>query len=127
MPKIESHRDLIVWQKAMDLAVQVYAVTARFPSSENYRMTSQLTRSIVSVAANIAEGHARSTARDFANFLHIARGSLAESETYVLLAVRLGYIDTKTSDPVLALVDEVGRMLNALRKRIYPRVERSTT
>ena len=72
MQKIESHRDLIVRQKAMDLAVLVYAAAARFPASENYGMKSQLTRSIVSVAANIAEGHARSTARDFANFLHIA-------------------------------------------------------
>ncbi len=121
MAQIESHRDLIVWQKSMDLAVKVYAVTARFPAAENYRLTSQLTRSIVSVAANIAEGHARSTARDFANFLHIARGSLAESETYVLLAVRLGYVSEKTSEPVLGLIDEVGRMLSVLRRRILPR------
>lgn len=121
MAKIESHKDLIVWQKAMDLAVQVYGVTARFPASENYRMTSQLTRSIVSVAANIAEGHSRSTARDFANFLAIARGSLAESETYILLAMRLGYINEAISEPVLGLVDEVGRMLSVLRRRIYPR------
>lgn len=84
-------------------------------------MTSQLTRSIVSVAANIAEGHARSTARDFANFLHISRGSLAESETYILLAVRLGYLTDEAAEPILALVEEVGRMLNALRRRIYPR------
>ena len=99
MAKIESHRDLIVWQRAMDLAVLVYAATARFPMSENYRTTSQLTRSIVSVAANIAEGHARSTARDFANFLHISRGSLTESETYVLLAVRLGYLTDQAAEP----------------------------
>ncbi len=92
MTKIESHRDLIVWQKAMDLSVAVYGLTARFPSAENYRLTAQITRAVVSVAANIAEGHARSTAKDFANFLAIARGSLAETETFILLAVRLGYL-----------------------------------
>ena len=121
MAKIESHRDLVVWQKAMDLAAETYALTRRFPSSENYRMTSQVTRSAVSVAANIAEGHARSTAKDFANFLHISRGSLAETETYVLLAIRLRYITDADAATILELVDHVGRMLSALRRRILPR------
>src|SRR5690242_15315231 len=76
MTKIESHRDLTVWQKAMDLAVQTYALTSRFPSAEMYRLTAQVTRSAASVPANIAEGHARGTKRDYANFLAIAKGSL---------------------------------------------------
>jgi four helix bundle protein len=105
----------------MDLATVVCGLTKAFPRSEDYRMTSQLTRSIVSVPANIAEGHARPTARDFANFLHIARGSLAESETYLLLSVRLGYLLEDAICDAMELVDAVGRMLTALRKSISPR------
>jgi four helix bundle protein len=105
----------------MDLAEEVYALTRRFPAAENYGMTSQVRRSVVSVAANVAEGHARSTAKDFANFLSIARGSLAETETYLLLAMRLGYLSDADAQPALSLVDEVGRMLVVLRRRIAPR------
>ena len=76
MSKIESHRDLIVWQKAMDLAVETYRLTSKFPASETYRLVSQITRAIASVPANIAEGHARGTRKDYANFLAIASGSL---------------------------------------------------
>src|SRR5438067_30151 len=80
MGKIASHRDLIVWQKAMDMAVQVYKITTNFPAHEKFGMTSQITRAAVSVAANIAEGNARGSAKDYANFLAIARGSLMETE-----------------------------------------------
>lgn len=121
LPKVESFKDLVVWQKAMDLATVVYALTKAFPRSEEYRMTSQLTRSIVSVPANIAEGHGRSTARDYAHFIHIARGSLAESATYLLLAVRLGYLTDDATAEALTLIDAVGRMLTALRKSLMPR------
>jgi four helix bundle protein len=121
MAKIESHLDLIVWQKAMDLSVAVYGLAARFPRAEDFRLTSQLTRAVVSVAANIAEGHARSTAKDFANFLAIARGSLAETQTFILLSVRLGYLTQADVTETLALLDEVGKMISALRRRIAPR------
>jgi four helix bundle protein len=118
---IESHRDLIVWQKAMDLTVAVYEIARLLPQHEVNGLRSQMTRAAASVAANIAEGKGRSTARDFANFLHIARGSLAETETFILLAIRLRYIDQAHCDAALGLVDEVGRMLTALRKRLSPR------
>jgi four helix bundle protein len=121
MARIESHRDLIVWQKGLDLVELVYEVTEAFPTRERYRLVDQLSRAIVSVPANVAEGHARSTAKDFANFLAIARGSLAEAETYIELAVRLKYITTERAGPVFALIDEVGRMLTTLRRRISPR------
>lgn len=88
MKLIESHRDLIVWQKAMDLAVTVYRPSARFPASEAYRVTSQITRSVVSVPANIAEGYACSATGDYARFLAIAKGSLMETETLLTLAER---------------------------------------
>jgi four helix bundle protein len=88
---IRSHKDLIVWQRALNLAEQVYAISAAFPRQEMYRMVDQLTRAAVSVPANIAEGHARGTRKD-AHFISIAQGSLAETETYLLLAARLKYI-----------------------------------
>jgi four helix bundle protein len=118
LARIESHRDLIVWQKALDLAVAVYELTEQFPSKEQYRLTSQIARAVASVPANIAEGHARSTRKDYANFLAIARGSLAETETFVVLAKRFGYVEAAALEGVLASVDEVGKMLVTLRKRL---------
>ena len=116
--RIGSHRDLVVWQKAMDLAVEVYRLSQRFPREEIYRLTSQITRAVASVPGNIAEGHARSTARDYANFLSIAKGSLMETETYVMLSVRLGYITPETAAPALQLITEVSKMLTSLRSRL---------
>lgn len=88
MAEIKSHRDLIVWQKAMDLAEDVYRLTSEFPREEVYRLTSQLIRAVISVPANIAEGHARGTGRGHANFLAISKGSLMEAETFLMLAER---------------------------------------
>lgn len=118
MEKIQSHRDLVLWQKAMDLTVEVYHLSAKFPASENYRLVSQLTRAAASVPANIAEGNARATKRDYANFLAIAKGSLMETETFLMLAVRLKYINQDESAPALSLVTEISKMLTVLRKRL---------
>ncbi len=116
--KIESHRDLIVWRKAMDLAVEVYRVTAGFPRSELYRLTSQITRAVASVPANIAEGHARATRKDYANFLAIAKGSLMEVETFLMLGLRLGYVNEEQAERPLSLVTEVSKMITAIRLRL---------
>ena len=118
MGSIQSHRDLVVWQKAMDLAVMVYRLAAKFPSTETYRLVAQLTRAAASVAANIAEGHARGSKRDYANFLAIAKGSLMETETFVMLAVRLNYVSDDQAAPVLSLITEISKMLTALRSRL---------
>ena len=99
MGRIESHRDLLVWQKAMDLTVLVYRLSGKFPPHETYRLVAQITRSAASVPANIAEGHARATKRDYSNFLAIAKGSLMETETFVMLSVRLGYITQVDAQP----------------------------
>jgi four helix bundle protein len=117
-PRVRSHRDLVVWQKAMDLVVAVYRLAERFPRSETYRLTSQITRAAVAVPANIAAGHARSTARDYANFLAIAKGSLMETETYVMLAMRLDYVDATYANPILAAITEQSKMLTTLRNRL---------
>ena len=115
---IRSHRDLIVWQKAMDLVEQVYRITACFPSVESYRLTAQISRAVISVPANIAEGHARSTSRDYAHFLAIAQGSLMETETFLMLAIRLGYIEETPVASAMSLLTEVSKMLSTLRKNL---------
>ena len=102
----------------MDLAVEVYRLSKAFPRDEAFRLTSQITRAVASVPANIAEGHARSTARDYAQFLSISKGSLMETETYLMLAVRLGYLTRETASPALGLVTEVSKMLTSLRARL---------
>jgi four helix bundle protein len=115
--KIESHRDLLVWQKAMDLAVEIYRLASKFPASETYRLVSQITRAVASVPANIAEGHARSTRRDYANFLAIAKGSLMETETFLMLAVRLQHLGEVEAAKGLNLITEISKMLTSLRRR----------
>jgi len=118
MAKVESHRGLIVWQKAMDLAVETYRLTSKFPASENYRLVSQITRAAASVPANIAEGNARATKRDYANFLAIARGSLMETETLLMLAIRLQFVPQEETEHALGLVTEISKMLTVLRSRL---------
>ncbi len=102
----------------MDLAEQVYGVAAKFPSTENYRLVMQITRAAASVAANIAEGQARGSRRDYANFLAIAKGSLMETETFLMLAARLSYLSQHEATPVLALITEISKMLTVLRNRL---------
>lgn len=118
MGRIDSHRDLLVWQKSMDLAVMVYGLSQKFPTSELYRLVSQMTRSAVSVAANIAEGHARGTRRDYSNFLAIAKGSLMETETYIMLSVRLRYTNEQEVRPALDMVTQISKMITVLRSRL---------
>jgi four helix bundle protein len=113
-----SHRHLVVWQKSMDLAVQVYRLTGRFPRSETYRLTSQVTRAAASVPANIAEGNGRGSRRDYAHFLSIAKGSLNETDTFLFLALRLGYLREHEAAQTMFLITEIGKMLTALRARL---------
>ena len=118
MSTIKSFRDLLVWQKAMDLAELIYRLAKHMPRTEEYRLTGQLLRAAASVPANIAEGHMRGTRKDYAHFVTIARGSLAELETFLLLSVRAEVLKSVDVAPAIALTDEVGRMLNGLHKRL---------
>ncbi len=115
------YRDLKVWIKGMELATQVYKLATLMPREEQYRMTSQMLRAAASVPANIAEGYQRATRKDYANFISIARGSLAETETFLLLASQVGLLPPQAADPALALADELSRMLNVLRQKLTPR------
>jgi four helix bundle protein len=109
---------LLVWQKAMTLVEQVYALTKRMPVEERYGLVSQLRRAAISIPSNIAEGHGRETTKEFTHFISIARGSLAELETQIEIAVRLNMITDVESLPLIDTCDELGRILRGLRKSL---------
>ena len=115
---IESHRDLIVWQKSMDLAVAAYRLTYSFPVDERYGLTSQIRRSGASIPANIAEGYGRESAGAYAQQLKVAQGSLKEFETHVELAHRVGLLDEPNLSMVLKTSEEIGKMLRSLIRAV---------
>jgi len=119
---VKSYRDLKVWQKAMELIPAVYTLVKGFPVEERFALADQVRRSAVSIAANIAEGQARESTKEFLRHLSIAQGSAAELETLLLVAVRLQYLEPKTHEPVEHELKALRRMLhglsNALRKRL---------
>lgn len=123
---VRSFRDLRVWQSAMDLVVKVYELTRTFPRSETYGLSSQLQRAAVSIPANIAEGHARRNLGEYLHFLSIARGSLAEVQTYLELVPRLAYARIEHIEPLVELSASVSRQLVALRDSLSRQVKEDT-
>ena len=114
----DSYRDLLVWQRSIQLSLSIYRLTAGFPKEELFGLTSQIRRAGVSVASNIAEGHGRLSTGEYKQFLGMARGSNAEVETQLVISRELGYGSPQTLNEAAGLADEVGRMLNALLKRL---------
>lgn len=119
---IRSFRDLAAWQKAFNLCIEVHRETARFPAEERDGLSSELRRVSRSVVCTIAEGHERGTTREFVSSLEIALASIAELETQVLLAHRLGLFGVDTGRGLLALTGDVCRLLRALRCQVRPRL-----
>ncbi|HSF31161.1 MAG TPA: four helix bundle protein [Candidatus Tectomicrobia bacterium] len=109
---IRDYKDLVVWQKAMELVTAIYKATNTFPKEELYGLTSQIRRAAVSVPSNIAEGQGRKTRGEFRQFLGQAKGSLAELETQLLIAHNLGYLEDCSA--LLAQQAEIARLLNGL-------------
>ena len=120
-------RNLLAWQKADDLVVGVYKVTAGFPTDERYGLTSQIRRAAVSIAANIAEGSGRQSLKDFVHFLYLARGSLAEVEYYIHLAQRLDYLTSAQALTLGQLRKEAGGTLQGLINAISRQMESGRT
>jgi four helix bundle protein len=118
MTEISSYRDLHVWQKAVELVTDCYRISSKFPPDERFGLTSQLRRAAVSVPANIAEGHGRGTTKSFIHFLWIANGSLAELETHILIAERLGFVTREDTRPAFDAMLTIGRMLTGLRRSL---------
>ena len=121
MTSLSSYRDLIVWQKSMDLAARIYDLTRHFPADERYGITSQMRRAASSIPANIAEGQARRSTGEFLQSLGITRGSLAELETFLLLSTKLDMTTPKNSERLLSDCTEISKMLNALIKSLSTR------
>ena len=115
-----SFRDLIVWQRSIELTTCIYELSATFPNSEIYGLTAQLRRTAVSIASNIAEGAGRGSKREFRQFLKVARGSNCEVQTQLLIADRLNMANQDRIARAESLSHEVGRMLNGLLQSLAP-------
>ena len=115
---IKSYRDLLVWQKAIQLVKNVYRLTQSFPSEEKFGLVSQMRRAAVSVPSNIAEGQARHTRKEFVQFLSHAEGSVAELETQVILAIELGFCTKADTLEITGLTTELSKMLDSLRRKL---------
>ena len=121
---MKNYKELEVWKKSVGLALDLYKTTNEFPSSEKFGLTAQIRRAATSVPANIAEGWGRGTTKEYIQFLLIARGSLMEVETHVIISRGLNFLTERQSGDVQTQIQEVGRMLNgliqALRKAHQP-------
>lgn len=115
---VKSYQELIVWQKAMDLVEQIYCLVKLLPKEETYALSNQMRSSAVSIPSNIAEGQARSSTKEFANFLSIAKGSNAELQTQLMICVRLEYLNQSQVETAQNLCEEVGKMINAILIKI---------
>jgi four helix bundle protein len=119
---LQNYRDLEVWQRATTLAEDCYMVTTKFPRAELFGLTSQIRRAAVSIPANIAEGQGRQYTKEFLNHLSIARGSLKELETHLILSNRVGVLDRPHLERLLTLCEEISRMMSGLRKALQRRL-----
>jgi len=111
---VTSHKDLLVWQRSMDLVETVYRLTANFPPVEQWGLVSQMRRAAISVPSNVAEGFGRQATGEYRHHLSIGRGSLLELETQILLGKRLKYLQPSDADSILKEIDEISRMLATL-------------
>lgn len=116
-------KDLMAWQVAMDFAVGIYQATRGFPEDERFGLCFQLRRAGISVPSNIAEGHGRVNRKDYARFVLIARGSLKEAETQLLIARRLRYMTNGTIEALLDVASRINRLLWGLHKRLRERAQ----
>ncbi|HEX3244063.1 MAG TPA: four helix bundle protein [Chloroflexota bacterium] len=115
-------RELIVWQKGMELAQAVYRVARLLPAEETYGLSAQLRRAAVSVPSNIAEGYARRTTRELVQFVGVAQGSLAELQTQIELSRLLGYVSDESADSSLSLIQECQRLLHSMQATLRARI-----
>jgi four helix bundle protein len=122
---VTDYRQLKVWQSGVQLVKSVYVLSQRFPKDELYGLTSQMRRAAVSIPANIAEGHARDSTREYLHHISIALGSLAELETMFVLAQELGYSDTAAIAALLQSSEEEGRMLHGLQRTLKSKLNPS--
>ena len=111
---LRSYKELIVWQKSMELAISIYELTSRFPQTEIYGLVSQMRRAAVAIPSNIAEGYGRKSSKEYRQFLSIAYSSCLELETQLILAKKLRFVDVEDFKKSEALLQEVLKMLNTM-------------
>ncbi|MFC3206309.1 MAG: four helix bundle protein [Mesorhizobium sp.] len=113
-----TYQDLIVWQQAVEMAVEIYTATRLWPKEELYGLTSQVRRAATSIPANIAEGYGREQRGPYVQFLRVAQGSLKELETHLLIAERTGVASADSISPLQARADSVGKLLRLLLRKL---------
>jgi four helix bundle protein len=123
---IKTFKDLVVWQKAFNLSVEIYRLSSEFPKHELYGLASELRKTSRSIPCNIAEGYKRWSKVDYIRFLRISAGSAAELETQVLLAARLGYFHPNVASQIAEMLYEIVRMLDALVRSLRARLKPNT-
>lgn len=116
--EIKSFRDLIIWQRGINLVKEVYKETQNFPKQELYGLTNQIRRSAISIPSNVSEGHIRQHRAEFRQFLSMALGSLAELETQIIISRELDYIPSETSENLIDQMDSLGKMIRGLMKKL---------
>jgi four helix bundle protein len=118
---MKDYKELVVWQKGVQLATEAYRITENFPRVETFGLTSQIRRAAASVPANIAEGWGRGSAREYIQFLTLARDSLLELETHLIVSEKLGFLDKTKSETARALIVDIGKMLTRLMQSLHAR------
>ena|SRR5690554_7356938 len=119
---IRDFKDLIVWQKSMELVEEVYCLVKKLPKEELFALSDQIRRSAISIPSNIAEGQGRNSVKEFIHFLAIAKGSKAELETQLLLCVKINYLNNSDIENAINLIQEIGKMLNALQNSLKTKI-----
>jgi four helix bundle protein len=120
---MQNYKELDVWQKVVRLATDLYTVTGRFPDTEKYGLVAQIRRAATSVPANIAEGWGRGSTKEYIQFLMVARGSLMELETHLIIAGKLRFLDNDLLEQILKQIEDIGKMLNRLVSSLRSRGE----
>jgi four helix bundle protein len=120
--KINTYKDLIAWQKSIDLVSDVYSITKLFPAEEKFGIVSQLNRAAVSIPSNIAEGWGRESSKNYLQFLRISRGSVMELETLMIISKNLGYIEKEKQELITNRIEEVGKILQGLIKGVQQKI-----
>ena len=119
---MKNYKELFVWQKGIELAVEIYRIIDSFPSKEKFSLTNQMQRSVISISSNIAEGWGRGTTKEYIYFLRIARGSLMELETQIIIAFKLKYLDqtdfNKTSDLIKTIAIMLNKLISKLKTKL---------
>jgi four helix bundle protein len=118
MKALKSYKELLVWQKAIDISVEVYSVSAGFPKEELFGLTNQIRRASNSISLNIAEGYSRRSGKSYLNFINIAQGSLFELESGIILAERLQFVKGENLTKLFELITEENKMLSSLMHKI---------